>query len=287
MSSRNSAPALPDLEGRTVVITGANTGIGRTTALALARAGAQIVLAGRSRERTQPVIDAIGDDKAHFVPLDLASLDSVREGAQGILALDRPIHVLINNAGLAGTRGQTRDGFELAFGVNHLGHFLLTHLLLDRILASDGARIVHVASKAHHRARRPSFDALRETTRTRTAWPEYCVSKLANVLFNAALHRRLEGSGVVTHALHPGVVASDIWRNVPAPLDRLIKLFMISDEEGAATTLHCATSPEAGERSGLYWVRCRTAPTSRLARDEALQEEMWRRSAEWCAIDWA
>lgn len=280
------AQSLPSMEGRTVVITGANTGIGRTTALALAEAGAHVVVAGRSRERTQPVLDAMGPARGTFVELDLGSLESVRNAAGELLGLDRPIDVLINNAGLAGARGLTVDGFEQAFGVNHLGHYLLTHLLLDRIRSTPSARIVNVASKAHHRAPGLDFEAVQQPTRTPTGFPEYCVSKLANVLFSQALARRLEGDGVVVHSLHPGVVATDVWRHVPAPIAWLIKRFMISEEEGAATSLHCATSEDAATTTGEYWVRCRRAPVSRLARDRGLEDELWRRSAAWVGVDW-
>ena len=138
-----------------------------------------------------------------------------------------------------------------------------------------------MASKAHYRA--PGFDwnALRQRTATRSGLPEYGVSKLANVLFSAELARRLAGSGVTTYALHPGVVASDIWRGVPWPLRSLIKLAMISTEEGARTTLYCATDPEVGASSGLYYDSCRPKQPSRVAQDGALAAELWQRSEGW------
>jgi NAD(P)-dependent dehydrogenase (short-subunit alcohol dehydrogenase family) len=175
----------------------------------------------------------------------------------------------------------TRSGFELAFGVNHVGHFLLTSLLLDRIKSSAPARIVTVASKAHYRAPGIDWDAVRQRTRTRTALREYGVSKLANVLFSAELARRLAGARVATYSLHPGVVASDVWRAVPWPFRALMKLGMISTEQGAATTLHCATSAEAGEQSGLYYDECRAKEPGKAAQDEALAAELWRRSEAW------
>src|SRR5678816_600820 len=188
-----------DLADKTFVITGANTGIGKITARELARRGARIILACRSREKTQPVIEEIqretGNDKVELVELDLADLASVRRCAEELLARKLPIHGLINNAGLAGARGTTKDGFELTFGTNHLGHYLLTRLLLDRIKESGPARIINVASASHYQAKGIDWTALRKKTKSRTGMPEYSVSKLSNVLFTKELARRLQGTG--------------------------------------------------------------------------------------------
>ena len=277
-----------DLEGRTCVVTGANTGIGRATARELARRGARVVLACRSRLRTEAALDEVrragGSDAAHFVELNLGSLDSVRKAAGELLARPDPIHVLINNAGLAGKRGLTADGFELTFAVNHLGHFLLTHLLLERIRSSAPARVVTVASKAHFGAPGIDFDALRARTASSTGFREYEVSKLANVLFSAELGRRLAGTRVTTYALHPGVIASDIWRNLPWPVRPLAKLFMKSIEDGAATTLWCASAPELATETGQYYDDLERYNPSTVARDEALARELWRRSVSWCGL---
>lgn len=278
-----------DMSGKTCVITGANTGIGREAALSLAEAGATLLLAGRSRERTEPVIDEInsrhGEDRATFIELDLGDLESVRRGAEEILEAADTIDVLINNAGIGGGQGVTKDGFEIHFGINHLGHFLLTNLLLDRLRESAPSRIVTVASRAHKRVGGIDFDALREPTKSKTGMREYCVSKLANVLFSAELARRLEGTGVSTYALHPGVVASDIWRKVPGILQPLIKLFMISTEEGAVSTIHCATCPDIADKSGLYWDELgRVKEPTSVAQDRQLAAELWRRSEEWVGV---
>ncbi|MEZ4219466.1 MAG: SDR family oxidoreductase [Polyangiaceae bacterium] len=270
---------------KVVAITGASSGIGRVTALELARAGARVLLLNRSRERTQPVLDAIaaevGEGRAEMVPLDLGSLDSVREAARTLLARDEPLHVLINNAGLAGQRGETKDGFELAFGTNHLGHFLLTQLLLERLKQSAPARVVTVASRAHLRVKGIDFDAVRGRTRSVSGYPEYSVSKLANVLFSAELGRRMAGTGVRSYSLHPGVVASDIWRRIPGFARPLVKLFMISNEEGARTSLYCATAPELADQTSHYYDECKEQKPSRAARDEALARELWERSEGW------
>jgi retinol dehydrogenase-12 len=277
----------PDISGRVALVTGANTGIGLVTARELARRGAHVFLACRSASRAQPALDAIraasGNQKVEALALDLGDFASVRQCANAFLARGLPLHLLVNNAGLAGSRGFTASGFELAFGVNHMGHFLLTQLLLERLKASAPARIVTVASRAHTRTDGIDWNALRQPTRTRTAIHEYAVSKLANVWFSAELGRRLAGSGVTTYALHPGVVASDVWRSVPWPFRSLIKLRMISTEEGAKTSLYCATAPQCAGESGLYYDKCRVRPASSLGQDTTLARELWQRSEAWLA----
>ncbi|MBX3209360.1 MAG: SDR family NAD(P)-dependent oxidoreductase, partial [Labilithrix sp.] len=205
------------LEDRNVVVTGASTGIGRITAETLAKRGAKVILACRSEDKTRPVIDAItaAGGRAEFLPLDLGDLASVRAAARTLLDRGDPIHVLVNNAGVAASRGVTKDGFEIAFGTNHLGHFLFTTLLLPRLRESAPARIVNVASKAHYRARGVPFDSLRAPTKSATGWPEYTTSKLCNVLFTRELARGRAGEGVTSYAVHPGVIASDLWRSLP------------------------------------------------------------------------
>lgn len=273
------------LAGRVALVTGANTGIGRVTARELARRGAHVFIACRSAERAQDAINEIralaGAGPVDFLPLDLGDFASIRACAGDFLTRGLPLHLLINNAGLAGARGMTASGFELAFGTNHVGHFLLTRLLETRLRESAPARIVTVASRAHVRATGLDWQALRQTTRSGTGLPEYSNSKLANILFSAELARQLADSGVTTYALHPGVVASDVWRSVPWPLRPLIKLGMISNEDGAATTLHCATAAAAAQESGMYYDKCRVKTPSTMAQDRELAAELWRRSLEW------
>jgi retinol dehydrogenase 12 len=268
----------------TIVITGANTGIGRVTAEVLAERGAHVLLACRSRDKTQPVLDAIAAKKkgsAEFVALDLADLDSVRACAKEILAKDQPISVLVNNAGLAGLHGVTKQGFELTFGTNHLGPFLFTVLLLP-LLQRAPSRIVNVSSKAHRSARGIDWAALRKPTSSSTGVAEYGVSKLCNVLFTKELSRGRAGKGVHSYALHPGVIASDVWRQVPWPIRPMMKLFMKTTEEGAQTSLYCATSPEVESADGRYYDDCKEAPPSAVANDEALAKELWEKSEAWC-----
>jgi retinol dehydrogenase 12 len=273
------------LAGRVVLITGANTGIGLITARERAAQGAHVFIACRSRERGQEAINEIRSSTPNvnieLLVLDLGDLDSVRTCAATFLARDLPLHILINNAGLAGARGLSKSGFEMAFGVNHVGHFLFTQLLLDRIKQSAPARIVTVSSRAHTRVSGIDWNAVTKPTQTTTGFQEYGVSKLANLLFSAELGRKLAGTGVTTYALHPGVVASDVWRKVPWPFRSLMKLTMITVEEGAKTTIHCATSSDVANETGLYYDKCRVKEPTAVGQDAALAAELWRHSEAW------
>ena len=281
------APGTRDLAEKTFLVTGASAGIGRETAQALAARGAQVYLAGRSEARTRAAIDAIsaqtGSTSLHFLALDLGDLDSVRAAAAAFLDAGQPLHGLINNAGLAGQRGLTPSGFEIHFGTNHVGPFLLTGLLLGRLRETAPARIVNLSSEAHYRAHGIDFDAVRRPTRTRTGFSEYGVSKLANLLHAQELALRLQGTGVTTYALHPGVVASEIWRRVPWPVRPLIKLRMISPRQGAATSLYCATAPELAAESGRYYDDSKPREPGAAATPE-LAAELWSRSAAWVGL---
>ena len=277
---------------RTFLVTGGNTGIGRATATALAAGGGRVYITSRSAEAGAAAVDAIksavGSQTVWLLPLDLASLASVRDCAAAFLARDEPLHVLVNNAGVGGQRGKTTEGFELHFGVNHLGHFALTMLLLDRLTASApdagaarGARVVTVASDAHYGAPGIDFDAVRRSTPSFTGQREYAVSKLCNVLFTQELARRV--ADVSSYALHPGVVASDIWRRVPWPARAIIKRRMLTVEQGAVTSVYCATSPAVASESGLYYDKCTVRAPSRVATPE-LAEQLWKHSTEWTGL---
>ena len=277
-----------DLTGRTVLITGANTGLGRVVAERLADQGARLLLACRSETRARPVLEAIsarhGADRAALIPLDLADLASVRAAAAKVAAATDRLHLLLNNAGVAGSRGLTRDGFELAFGVNHLGHFLLTLLLMPLLRSADEARIVNLSSRAHYRPTGIDFAALRRRSRSLTGLPEYGVSKLCNVLFTKSLATRTAGQGITAVALHPGVVATEIWRRIPNPARFLAhKLFMITSAEGAERVLHAALTPDAV--TGSYYDEFKLRRPSRLAEDPALADRLWRESAAWTGAD--
>ncbi|MCQ8896401.1 SDR family oxidoreductase [Limnobacter humi] len=274
--------------GQVAFITGANTGIGRVTATTLALQGYHVVLACRNRAKTDAVLRDIqqrsgGTAQAEFLPLDLGDLNSVRACAQQFLAKNLPLNLLINNAGLAGNKGLSSSGFELTFGVCHVGHFLLTQLLMQALQAAPSARIVVVSSRAHLRVKGIDFASLKQPTQSPGGLKEYCQAKLANMLFVKGLSKRLKGTAITAYALHPGVVATEVWRSVPAFLQPLIKLFMISPEQGAQTTLYCATSPQAAGQSGLYYDGCKPVRHSPAADDDALVERLWTESEDWVA----
>lgn len=276
-----------NLDGRVYLVTGGNTGIGRATVAGLASRGARVHLACRSAGKGQAAAAAItaatGNPAVGVLPLDLARLDSVRGCAAAFRELGQPLHGLINNAGLPGRRGRTTaDGFELAFGVDHLGHFALTTALLDCLTASAPARVVTVSSDSHYQARGIDFDAVRQPGRSITGMPEYAVAKLCNVLFSQELARRLAGSGVTSYVLHPGVVASDIWRRVPWPVRPLLTRRMLTTEQGARTSLFCATDERVAAASGRYYEDCQERQPSPVATAE-LAAELWRRSEAWTA----
>jgi retinol dehydrogenase 12 len=277
---------LSGAEGRTYLVTGANTGIGRATAQALAAGGGRVYLTSRSAAKGEAAAAAIraatGNAAVRVLPLDLADLDSVRACAAAFLARDEPLHVLVNNAGVGGVHGLTRQGFELMFGVNHLGHFALTRALLGRLAESVPSRVVSVSSDAHYSAPGIDWDALRRPARGLTGLREYAVSKLCNVVFSQELARRTAGTGLTTYALHPGVVASGMWRRVPWPVRPFVTRHMLSVSEGARTSLYCATSPDVAQASGRFYDRCAEREPSRVATPE-LGRELWERSEAWTA----
>jgi retinol dehydrogenase 12 len=260
---------------RTVFLTGATSGIGRATALALAGPGTHLVLGGRSEERTRPVVEeaARAGGSAEFLSLDLGALASVAAAATSVTS---PVDLLVADAAVTG-RGTTADGFELAFGVNYLGHFLLMELLLARLSEAASPRVVIVASEAHRSARELDWNTLQRRTRSLTGLPEYSVSKLCNILHAGELARLNPTIEVV--AVHPGVVATGMWRRVPQPLRWLMTRTMLTPEEGAAPVVRLCNAKEV--RSGSYWVRTTPWPPTSLASDAELAAELWERSDRW------
>lgn len=285
--------ATPDstLKATTSLVTGANTGIGRATARALAERGDHVILACRSEAATLPVIDEIaastGNDSLEFLNLDLGSLQAVAEAAESLCERGEPIDVLVANAGIAAQRGETSDGFELAFGVNHLGHFLFVTKLLDNGIlggrAPDGgpARLVVVSSGSHNEAKGIDFDALRRPTKSITGLPEYAVSKLANVLFVQEVARRESPEELFAVALHPGnLIGTDVTRRLPGPVNALLKRIRPSPEVGARTSVMCATSMEVLEHNGGYYSVEELSTASPVATPE-LAEALWTNSEQW------
>ena len=278
------------LAGQTCVVTGASSGIGEETALALARQGARVVLVARSRERGARAQERIraetGNDRVELALADLGSLAEIRRLAQELLAACPQIHVLVNNAGVVNLeRRLTVDGFEETFAVNHLAYYALTHLLLDRLLASAPARIVNVASDAHKFGSLDPDDLHSE--RGYRAMRVYGRSKSANILFTVELARRLQGTGVTVNAVHPGPVASRLGKNnglLGRAVTSLLAPFFLSPERGARTSVHVATAPELAGVSGRYFAKCREARPTAAAQDPGLAKRLWDESARLTGI---
>ena len=279
---------MADMTGTVVALTGANAGIGKETAVGRARMGATVGMSSRDAERGETaladVVARSGSTDVTLLPLDLADLQSVRAFAGALLAQLARLDVLVLNAGLIlRQRSETADGFETTFGVNQLGHFALTDLLLDRLRASAPSRIVVVSSHAHKWARRGlDFDDLQRTAHRYRAFDVYSRSKLANIYFTRELARRLAGTGVTVNAAHPGYVASNFARDGDLYLEPFVKLgaklFAISPEEGASTSVYLASSPEVDGVTGGYYVKSKPASISRAARDDVAARRLWETS---------
>ena len=259
------------------LITGANSGIGRATAVGLAAGGVHVIAAGRSAARTEPVVHEIAakGGSAEFLELDLASMSSVRKAAENSVKAGRRLDILINNAGIGvNRRGLTEDRFEVHFGINHLGHFLLTRELAPHL--STGGRVVSVTSAMHFRADGIDFARVRR----RTAFiglAEYATSKLANVLFVRELARRRPE--LRAYAVHPGLVRT---RLIPGLIRAVSGTSMLSPEQGADTVIWCATSNDVASESGHYYQQRSRLPPSAQAQDDDLARELWEKSERWC-----
>ena len=280
------------IAGRVCVVTGASRGIGRVTALALARSGADVVLVGRDAARTEAAAEAAraqgGGGRVRVLLGDLSEPDGVKAVATAFLCEGDGLDVLINNAGaIFQTRETNSLGWERTFALNHLAYHALTLRLLPALLRRPGARIVNVASRAHTRVGFDLDDPMAE--RGYDGWRAYCRSKLANVLFTRELARRLAGSDVTANALHPGLVATHFAHEASgwyAWAARLARPWMIDEAAGARTTLHLATAPELGQISGQYWADCRPDTPSREGRDPKLAAALWSISADLTGLDW-
>jgi retinol dehydrogenase 12 len=278
------------VDGRVVLITGGNAGIGKETAVALASMGARVVFTARDAARGTEALTEIrtrsGSDEVEVMALDLARFASVRDLAKRWGDEHDQLDVLVNNAGLIlNSRRQTDDGYEMTFQVNHLGPFLLTQLLRDQLVAGDEARVVNVASDAHSSARRGlDFDDL-QSTRHYRGFRVYGKTKLANILFTRELARRWAGTGVTANAVHPGFVASSFGRDgdtgrLGALLFPLLKPFALSPEQGARTQVYVASAPELAGITGGYWVKSAPATPSAAAQDDAAAARLWEVSEE-------
>ncbi|MGH8225724.1 MAG: SDR family oxidoreductase [Gammaproteobacteria bacterium] len=276
-----------NLAGKTVLVTGATSGIGLEAAVTFAGDGARVVLVGRNPAKTEVVLAEVkrrsGSDAVETMLCDFSSQAAIRRFAADFRAGHSRLDVLINNAGTVKNRHTlTEDGIETTFAVNHLGPFLLTNLLLDLLKASAPARIVNVSSVAHYRGTM-DFDDLGHKQGYHIM-KAYSRSKLANVLFTRELARRLEGSGVTANAVHPGMVATHIWDGAPAwtqPILAIVKkFFMISPAAGAKAITYLAASPEIEGKSGLYFNRKHLKYPSSLAQDDGVAKRLWEESEQ-------
>jgi retinol dehydrogenase 12 len=282
------------VHGKTVVITGASSGLGLETARALAAMGARIVMIVRDERRGQDAIASIQttapDAQLELVLADLYALAQVRGAAAEVLRRCDRIDVLVNNAGLIHPRRElTVDGFERTFALNHLAAFLLSYELRERLAASAPARVVTVASMGHKFARF-DWDDLATMERWRGETWVYGASKLCNIWFAREAARRLAGSGVTSNSLHPGAVASNfgasgswLWRVAV----KLARPFLLSTAKGARTSIYLASAPEVEGVTGEYFVRCKVRKPSRRARDDASAARLWQLSEQLCGVSWS
>jgi len=274
------------------IVTGGNTGIGFPTCVEMSKMGCHTILACRSLDRANASVtkikELVKDGQVEAMELDLGSLKSVRAFADAFKARGLPLHFLINNAGMAtnGARTLTVDGFECQMGVNHLGHFLLTTLLLD-VLKSSGtpdapARIIVVSSHLHKNAKLDLNNLQLE--KKYDGMMGYNNSKLANVWFTKELQKKLEGTNVVAVSLHPGVVATELLRNMHGVFGAVGRFaarnFFITPEQGAMTTLFCATSPDIPKLGGQYFADCKQAASSAASNNAELAKQLWQMSEQ-------
>ncbi|TPX30144.1 hypothetical protein SmJEL517_g06226 [Synchytrium microbalum] len=289
---------IPDMSGKTVLITGANVGLGYITALECARKGATVILACRSQDRAQVAIDKITalvpNAKLEFLRLDLQDLQQVKNAAETWMSKGEPLHVLCNNAGImAPPFGKTKDGIETQWGTNHIGHFVLTHFLLPRLIECQPSRIVNLSSFGHNFA--PSEGIPSTTTINDPAkldiWTRYGISKLSNILFTVSLAYKLKDEKVYVNACHPGFVATELMRGPTAAYGSIMGVMnwfyelvvTVKPETGALTQIYLATSPDVETKNlrGKYFVpTAKIGEPSKHGRNAELATKLWTQSVE-------
>jgi NAD(P)-dependent dehydrogenase (short-subunit alcohol dehydrogenase family) len=271
------------------LVTGANSGIGKVTAKALAAGGASVIMVSRNRDKGEAARDEIvrktGNENVDLMIADFSDLSQIRRLAANVKAKYPRLHTLVNNAGtFIDKRTLTVDGYEATFAVNHLGYFLLTKELLGLMKSSAPARIVNVASDAHNRGH-IHFDDL-NLENGYGAWKAYCQSKLANVLFTYELARRLEGTGVTANCLHPGVVGTNLFNTVGGLAGKIVRLFtpfMRTPEKGADTIIWLASSPEVEGGAGKYFSDRKEQATNPESYDTSVAARLWEVSERMCS----
>ncbi|KAH8381481.1 hypothetical protein KR093_005763, partial [Drosophila rubida] len=284
-----------DETGKVIIVTGSNTGIGKETVWELARRGATVYMGCRDKNKAEEarreIIEDTKNQNIFFIELDLGSLESIRKFVEIYKQQQDRLHVLINNAGvMLGPRKLTKEGFEWQLGVNHMGPFLLTILLIDLLKKSAPSRIINVSSIAHINGRINTQDLNSEKSYSEVG--AYSQSKLANVLFTRELAARLEGTGVTANALHPGVVDTELFRNVKyidtkvgsfvkCLVKPFIRPFIKTPKSGAQTTLFAALHPDLERVTGLYFSDCRPKNVSNRATNRETAKFLWTESEKW------
>ncbi len=281
-----------NMQGKTILISGATNGIGKQSALELAKMGAQIVIIGRNKAKTEETLREIqsssGNKDVHALIADLSSMAEVRRVADDFKKQYARLDVLLNNAGsFFSERQESVDGYEMTFALNHLSYFLLTHLLLDRLKANAPSRIVSVSSEAHMMSPLNFDDLQSKQSYGMAGFRPYGQSKLMNVMFTYELARRLTGTGVTANALHPGAVNTGFGKNNRGLMNIAMKIFTffaIKVEDGAKTSVYLASSPEVEEVTGKYFDKCKQKQSSQVSYDEAAQKRLWEISEQLTGI---
>ncbi len=276
-----------DLKGKICIVTGSNSGIGKVTALEIAKMGATVIMVSRDRNKGEKALEEVrnlsGNKDVELMLCDFASQKSIRKFAEEFKSKYQKLHILVNNAGLILTEKTiTEDGIESTFAINHIGYFLLTELLLDVIRESTPARIVNVSSDAH-KTGHIDFDDINFERKKYSSTGAYCNSKLANILFTRELAKRLKGTKITVNCLHPGVISSNFGNNMSGIFGFLIKIakpFFTTVEKGAETQIYLATSPQVEDVTGEYFSKKKVAYSTSEANNEQIAKRLWDISNE-------